>query len=57
MTSTETIDQTETLSERVMGMIGGYRMGAQLNVQGLFTKTAARATSPDTVPAPAGKND
>jgi hypothetical protein len=56
MTSTETIDETETLSERVMGMIGGYHMGAQLNAQDLFTKSAARTTS-DKVPAPAGKND
>ena len=52
MTSTENIEQTDALSETVMRIIGGYRMGVQLNAQDLFTKTAPQAPLPDTALAP-----
>ena len=44
MTSTEPAVETEELSERVIGIIGGYRMGAELNAQDLFTKTCPRGS-------------
>ena len=40
----------EELSERVLGIIGGYRMGPALNAQELFTKTAPGGLPPDPVP-------
>ena len=53
MSSAEPTAQTEELSERVLGIIGGYRMGAALNAQDLFTKTIP-APLPDPVLASSG---
>jgi hypothetical protein len=54
MTSVEPTAQTEKLSERVLGIIGGYRMGNVLNAQDLFRKTAPGAPLPDPVLVAAG---
>ena len=50
MTSAEPIAQERELSERVLGIIGGYRMGGALNAQDLFTKTVPGDPPPDLVP-------
>jgi hypothetical protein len=50
MMSAEPTAQTEELSERVRGIIGGYQMGAALNAQDLFTKTVPGTPPPDPVP-------
>jgi hypothetical protein len=49
MTGAEPTVERQELGERVMGLIGGYRMGTALNAQDLFTKTAAGAPPQDPV--------
>ena len=49
MTGAETTVERRELGERVLGIIGGYRMGTALNAEELFTKTAPEALPPDTV--------
>ena len=49
MKAVEPSVERHELGARVMGLIGGYRMGAALNAQDLFTKTATGTTPPDPV--------
>ena len=49
MTGAEATVERQELGERVLGIIGGYRMGTALNAQDLFTKTAPEALPSDTV--------
>jgi hypothetical protein len=49
MKGVEPTVESEELGERVLELIGGYRMGTTLKPQDLFTKTAAGAPPPDTV--------
>jgi hypothetical protein len=41
--------ERQELGERVMGLIGSYRMGTALNTQNLFTKTATGAPLPNPI--------
>ena len=54
MTHTELADETEALSDQVLGVIGGYPMGAALDARDLYTKALAGVPSPDLVSVPAG---
>jgi hypothetical protein len=51
MTGAEPTVERQELSERVLGIIGGHRMGTVLNAQDLFMKSAPGAPPPDPVPA------
>ncbi len=55
MTGAEPTVERQELGERVLGLIGGYRMGTALNAQDLFTKTAPGAPTPDPVRAGDGR--
>jgi hypothetical protein len=55
MTGAEPTVERQELDERVLGIIGGYRMGTALNAQDLFMKTApGGALPPGPVLAPTG---
>ena len=57
MTGAELTVERQELGERVLGIIGGYRMGTTLNAQDLFMKTApGGALPPDTVLVPTGNS-
>jgi|GEM_PF-2743457 hypothetical protein len=51
MTGAEPNVERQELGERVLGLIGGYRMGAALDAHDLFMKTPPGAPPPDPVPA------
>jgi hypothetical protein len=44
----------EELSERVLGLIGTYEMGAALDPRHLYTKTVAELSSQTVLPGPEG---
>ena len=56
MPDAEPTVERQELSERVLGIIGGHRMGTVLNAQDLFTKGSPGAPPPDAVPVSAGTN-
>jgi hypothetical protein len=57
MTGAELTVERQELGERVLAIIGGYRMGTALNAQDLFMKTApAGALPPDPVLVPTGNS-
>ena len=49
MTGAEATVERRELGEKVLGIIGGYQMGAALNAEELFTKTAPEAMPSNTV--------
>ena len=56
MTGAEPTAERQELSERVLGIMGGYRMRTALNAQDLFMKTAPGALPPDPVLVPSGNS-
>ena len=46
MADSEAPVERQELGERLLGLIGGYRMGAALNAQDLFTKTTPESPPP-----------
>jgi hypothetical protein len=46
MTDAEAPVERQELGERLLGLIGGYRMGVALNAQDLFTKTTPESPPP-----------
>ena len=53
MTDAEPAVETQELSKKVLGLLGGYRMGAALDARDLYTKTLAGVQ--DTPPPPQHK--
>ena len=53
MASAEPTTETEELSGSVLGIIDAYRMGAALDAQDLYLKTAPEAPPPARVLVPA----
>ena len=49
MTDAEAPVERQELGERLLGLIGGYRMGVALNAQDLFTKTTPESPPPPPV--------
>ena len=46
-TGAEPTVERQELSERLLGLIGGYEMGAALNAEDMYMKTAPGASAPD----------
>ena len=49
LTGAEPTVERQELSERLLGILGGYAMGTALDAQDLFMKTAPGAPPPDGV--------